>query len=170
MRRLIFSFYATENFEENIANRLHFKCLERYSGVFDEVIICIISDDLNKKDIIRKAKKRLLDIFACKIIFKTYSNTAYGESVVFENEIVKQLKTLGGITFFAHNKGVSNIENKICDKNSVLRWIFGMYYLNLEDVDDVETKLMHSLNGLFYGAYFLCLIQFKTFKIIFICS
>lgn len=152
-KRLIFSFYATEDFENNIANKFHFKCLEHYSNVFSEVVVCIIVNDTNNHELICKVRNRFLHIFKCNIAFKTYENSVLNESIVFEGEISNKLALLDGLTFFAHNKGVGNMDNEICDKNSILRWILGMYYLNLEDLSDVEDCLCRGLKGLFYGAY-----------------
>ena len=151
-KRLVFSFYASEDFEDNIANKFHFKCLERYSNVFNEVIVCIIVSDVENKELVYKVRNYFLRIFNCSIAFKTYENTALNESLVFENEISDRLKSLDGLTFFAHNKGAGNINNWICDKNSILRWILGMYYLNLEPIYDVEQCLCHNFSGMFYGS------------------
>lgn len=152
-KRLIFSFYADDGFDENIANKLHFKCLRRYSNVFDEVTVCIMADDVENRDLIYRVRNEFLKIFNCKITFKTYPNSSLREAYVFENEITKKLGRLDGITFFAHNKGMTNVTNDICDKNSVLRWVFGMYFLSLEFMGEVEDELSEDSKGLFYGSY-----------------
>jgi len=153
-KRLVFNFYGTENFEDSISNKVHFNCLNHYSQIFDETIICISVSEPQNLDLIQQIKEKFIGIIKSKIItFKIVPNSIFGESNTFNEEIVKKLSKLDGITFFAHNKGLTNIDNPICDNNSVLRWICGSYFYNLEFIEEVEYCLIHQLKPLFYGSY-----------------
>ena len=143
-KRMIYSFYINDGSFDHRINKLHFKLLERYIHKFDEVIFCIIIDDKERYDLIQKIEEFVISIFHKKLTFKIYDNTNYRESNVFYNEIATQMEHLDGLTFFGHNKGISDTD----PIETIEMWVTAMYYFNLEfelPCDD--------LNGFtFYGA------------------
>lgn len=143
-KRLVFSFYLSENSLSNIINRLHLTFLKRYINNFDEIIFCIIPENGLDISYIIELEKKVITFTHKNIEFKIVENTNYRESLVFKKEIVDKMKMLDGLTLFAHNKGIS-YSNVTED---TLKWITAMYYFNLE----VELP-NNGLNGLcFYGA------------------
>ena len=87
--------------------------------------------------------------------FKVSENDQYREARAFREEIVDRLNEYSGITFFAHNKGVSNVLNPNFDNVSIKRWIASMYYLNLEEdiLKEAEEELVGAFASPFFGAY-----------------
>ena len=144
-KRMIYSFYVNDDSFEHPINKLHFKLLERYIHKFDEVIFCIIIDDRERYDLIQRIEEFVVSIFHKKLTFKIYDNTNYRESLVFYNEIVKQMSHLDGLTFFGHNKGVSDDDIEI---EKVEEWVSALYFFNLE----YELPNNDLNSGFFYGA------------------
>lgn len=154
-RRLIFYFYATPDYRENDAYKMHFSCLKKYSNVFDDAHFFISVDDITDKELISRVAG---DIVSCGFVenvkFTIIENGQCCESMVFKNEIVDNLGELTGLTFFAHTKGVVSI--KKYNRDSILKWIFGLYYMNLEFLEDVHNQLQvyqPSYQRFFYGTF-----------------
>lgn len=143
-KRMVYSFYVNDDSFEHPINKLHFKLLKRYIHKFDEVIFCIIIDDRERYDLIQRIEEFVISIFHKKLTFKIYDNTNYRESLVFYNEIATQMENLDGVTFFGHNKGISDTD----PIETIKMWVAAMYYFNL------EFELPYNdLNGFtFYGS------------------
>lgn len=144
-KRMIYSFYVNDDSFDHPINKLHFKLLERYIHKFDEVIFCIIIDDKERYDLIHRIEEFVIGIYHKKITFKIYDNTNFRETLVFYNEIATQMENLDGLTFFAHNKGISDDYLELED---VQKWVNALYFFNLEY--DLPYGELNS--GLFYGA------------------
>lgn len=143
-KRMIYSFYLDDNSFEHPINKVHFKMLKRYINKFDEVVFCIIIDDKNRYDLIQKLETFIVSIYHKNITFKIYENTNYRESLVFYNEIATQMNNLDGLTFFGHNKGISDTSSF---ENTAM-WVVSMYYFNLEH----ELPYDYMNGYYFYGA------------------
>lgn len=156
-RRLIFYFYAMEGLEDNLAYHMHFSCLKKYSHLFESAKFFIAVDDTNNKELISKvAAKIALCGFVENTEFVVVKNDVYREAGIFKTEVVDKLDELTGLTFFAHTKGVTNFLNPEYNKDSILKWIFGCYYLSLEFIDDVHTQLQINqpcYQRFFYGSF-----------------
>lgn len=150
--RLIFSFYLTDDFEDNFANKIHFKMLRYYQDRFDEAIFCINIDNVDDVELIKRFEKKILSIgYIRNVDFKIYENTLYREAYVFKHEIIDSLKELDGLTFFGHNKGYTNGEHDWLKK-----WIVGCYFLALNDISDVDNQMIDSIYSerkIFYGSF-----------------
>jgi hypothetical protein len=95
---------------------------------FDEVIFCLIVDEDINPSVINEFQKIIIGMATKDVIFKIYKNTNYRESYVFYEEIAKQLDNLDGITFFAHNKGISDGFGE----ENVKTWIAALYFYSFE--------------------------------------
>ena len=126
--RLIFSFYLTNDNLYDEINQLHLRLLSRYLGLFEDVIFCIIVDDNVEYEVIKELQKIVLGISYGNITFKIYENTNYRESYVLYNELATKLKELDGLTFFGHNKGISDTFGV---ENTKL-WIAALYFFSFE--------------------------------------
>ena len=153
-KRLVFYFYAFENYKDNYANKLHLNCLKHYANIFDEVIFVISVDDLENKELILDVELEIIKCGFKDIRFKLHKNNAYREVPTFYDEIVERLDKLDGITFFGHNKGTTNVQKADAVIKSIEAWILGMYYLNLEFISEVEEQLCSDVPR-FYGAFLL---------------
>ncbi len=154
-KRLIFHFYLGDGWESNLANICHFRCLNLYSGVFDSAMIVITHDGMPEEQIVL-AKKKFLEIIKSKeLTFKTVENTPYYEAKTFDDEILKKIGEYDGLTFFSHNKGVSNVLKKSISVESILKFIVAAYFLNLSDIREIENRLTGSFGTKFYGAFLL---------------
>lgn len=148
-RRLIFSFYLTNDWEESETNILHIRLLSKYLGIFDDVIFCLITDNDIKLEVVKNFQRLIIGKCGGDVTFKVYKNTNYRESLVFYNEISKKLKDLDGVTFFGHNKGISNLYFGI---ENVKMWICALYYFSFEH--DLPFEF---LNGpMVYGPLKVC--------------
>lgn len=160
-KRFVFHFYLNEGWDRNYANDLHFKCLSRYSHIFDEAKIVISVDPENER-FVNDVKKRFVECINCgSLEFKVQGNDSYYEGGTFKREVVDHLADLDGLLFFGHNKGVACLSTHgEYDEDSLAVWICAMYFYNLEFVDEVEKKLcvdtVRSVYGtlLFHGDWF----------------
>lgn len=158
-KRIIFYFYVFENYKDNYAIKIHLQCLRHYSHVFDEAFFVISVDDVNNTDLIMDVERELLSIGFKDVRFKVHKNNPYCESQVFFDEIAKKLDYLDGLTFFAHTKGITNINNDEYPIESIEAWIFGLYYFNLNFIDEVERMLIYRTCR-FYGAFLVDLTNY----------
>jgi hypothetical protein len=132
-KRMVYAFYCSTDEDSIFYENLHFKLLERYINIFDEVIFCITINDINDIDTIKRIEKRVLSIRNGDVIFKIYENTNYRETFVYYNEIFLKMKELNGLTFFAHSKGRGEMESI----EEIINFIAGAYFFSLEKIDDV---------------------------------
>jgi len=162
--RLVYYFWIPKN-GFNEMHELHFKCLEKYSNLFDESIFFIAVDDIDNKDmlnIVKDTEKRLFNCgFIKNVTFNViYNNEMYREGKIFKEEIVDKFRERDGLTFFAHTKGVSTYNINI-ESNKL--WVAAMYYFNLNFINDV----IFYLNGTTINSYgfFRCFdTEFKHIK------
>lgn len=139
-KKLVFNFYLTKNCIDSEVNRLHLRCLEIYSHIFDEMLFVLSLDDVNDLETIRTFQDRLLKLHTKgTITFSIVKNNELRESATFKREIVDKMPE-EKLVFFAHNKGVTNINDY--EKDSILYWIVGMYFFSLNYMDEVETLLV----------------------------
>lgn len=144
-KKLVFSFYINENYNSDI-NKLHFNCLRHFSSAFDVVDVNLIVEKGVFYDSVLNAQTRFLDIFKGKnISFTFYANNEYRESQVFYDKIATRLSE-GGLVFFAHNKGISNVLNY--SESEIYTWVAAMYFYSLNYINEVEDQL---LNKKFYS-------------------
>ena len=133
-KNIVFHFYAFEGFRDNEAIKLHLSCLKRYSGIFDNALFVISVDDTSDTVLIGDAEKAIIDCGFRNITFKVSENDCYCEATTFK-------------------KGTTNVVNPNMDKISVLKWIAGMYYLNLNFVEEAERVLIKEFKYSMFGAY-----------------
>lgn len=152
-KNLVFHFYTFEGFRDNEAIKLHLNCLKYYSDIFDNALFVISVDDVNNTELIKETEHAIIDCGFKDVRFKVVENDVYREAKTFKVEIMDKLTSYEGITFFGHTKGVSNMSIKEVNKESVLKWIAGMYFLNLHFVDEAENLLIGQFRTCFYGAY-----------------
>lgn len=150
--RLIFHFYVTENIGRSNVSELHFKCLKRYSSIFDSATFIISLDDIDNIELIKYVKERLIDCgFYKNVTFCVIKNNELRETSTFYDFIVSKLDSLDGLTFFGHSKGVGNeIEGRA--NESVIEWIKAAYFLNMEYFSEVIELLVEKPYGITYGA------------------
>lgn len=140
-KKLVYSFYVTEDVYDNIANQTHFKCLKYYSKIFDEIEFHIIHDTGLNKDFIEAFMGYLIDLLPNQnIAFKMRQNTPFGEAIVFKEAVIENQDNSGALVFFAHNKGVTNVTKY--DVETILCWIVAMYYFSLHFEDEVIETLV----------------------------
>jgi hypothetical protein len=153
-KQLFFNYYVTyENFN-GIINNIHYTCLDYYKHVFDEVFINISVDNTEDNHLILMAQNKFLNIFngiQQKITFKVVKNDPLmRECVFFYEEIIDKLSERD-IVFFAHNKGLTNLDREDVDTESLFHWIVAMYYSSLDFHEDAMHSLIAAEN-LMYGS------------------
>lgn len=152
-KHLIFHFYITKRWRDNIAYNVHLKCLKYFRDVFDEVSFFFATEEREgMEEDIREIESILIDIFFDKrITFKIVPNTYLNEAETFYNEVIKSNRGKNELVFFAHTKGVTNIERGF-NKENIIGWILMMYYYNLNFMNDVGTSLLSEV-AIFYGNF-----------------
>lgn len=157
-RILIFHFFITDNFEENVAYNIHKECLKKYSSVFTEMRFFLSVTDLKDKERIKRGIDWILSITDdIPIMIKVVKNDALCETRTFHDEVLAKLDTFDGLVCFAQGKGFSKFAESFTDKNesaeSVARWITALYYFNFNFMDEMEGKLfgLRAATETFYG-------------------
>ena len=155
-KKLVFHFYVTEDWETNVVNKVHFKCLEHYSHVFTDALVCVCSDKKNEQ-FVPAVKAKFASILNCgSVTLKSVENNLYCEASTFKTEVVDKAAEMEGLVFFGHNKGISKMSALDgYDMDSLLVWICAMYFYNLEFVDEVERELCADFVKTFYGAFLM---------------
>ena len=148
---LVYYIYITDDFFERITNLANIECLKRYSHIFDEARIFLSIDDVENLELIAKIEHLFVDMwFNGNIKFTVHKNDEYRESRIVKEEIADSLKSYGeDLVFFAHGKGFSNLDTGY-DKESMLHWIIGCYYLSL-GFNEEATNLITGMNT--FSAY-----------------
>lgn len=152
-KNIVFHFYTFNGFENNEANVLHLSCLKYFAGIFDHAKFIVSVDDVKDIDLIKKTEKAIISCGFKNIEFKVSKNDYYREAKTFSEEIINGIGNYDGLTFFAHNKGITNMMDPKINRSSVLKWIAGMYYMNLNFVDDAENELINKFKYSFYGSF-----------------
>lgn len=141
-KRLIFNFYIDEQWKENHMNKIHLCCLSYYKDVFDEMNFMVSLNDIQNKELIYDFEKHIMSLELCpNIRFMVKQNHIFRESKNFYDEIALKLNDLDGLTFFAHNKGITNYVDDDLPKDGIEKWVTSMYYGCLCDINEVENFL-----------------------------
>ena len=156
-KHLIFSFFIPNDYETNIAIRMHYACLYRYYHIFDSAEFFITATDESKK-YIDSVKISLLNIFRCKDIrLKEVDNDPFNESRTLKDNVIDKLDSFSEtMIFFGHTKGTSDVVRYKDNESQFLKWIFGCYFYSLEFVGEAERKLFtifHGRHHTFFGSF-----------------
>ena len=145
--RLIYHLWIPKEPDEKMKKMLdiHFTCLRDYIHLFNEVLFVLSIDDITDKETIRKYEDRLLSLgYRGDLQFKIIDNDPEArEGLTYYNEIINNLDILDGITFFAHDKGLTNVKDKPFD--SIAQWVTFMYWDNLRDIELVKSRLLNNV-------------------------
>lgn len=150
-KTLVYHLYVKEDFDENVAYKVHSYCLKKYVNIFDKVKFTLSVDDLTNHSLICKGLKWINNIgINCETQINVIKNGELGETETFQREILNMNND--GMVFFAHSKGVGRlINNKI--NSSVLIWVLLLYFENFANVNEIEKCFLdmplHS--AIFYG-------------------
>ena len=157
---LVYHLFVDDTFKDNISYNLHKECLQMYGDVFDEMTFVIRVNDMNRKDIIETATNWVLEVSGDKpLTIKIKENHPWFEVQTFKEEILENVDTLRDYVFFAHNKGALRMDGRDnytkTDPESVLRWIFGLYYFSLNFMNEVEDRFSGHVRAseMFYGPF-----------------
>lgn len=154
-KKFVFHFYCGDDWRENEAVKLHLRCIQYYTHVFDDIVIVIVTDNGKNKAFLDDIKHTVIDYVDCSsLTLKTAENTPYREAKTFFDEVVNT--DYDGIVFFGHTKGYTNFSNPEHNKEHLRDWILGCYWLSLESIEQVEKSLSLSTksnNGVFFGSF-----------------
>jgi len=123
--------HLPEDQDYKLCEKIHHICLNEFLPNFDESIIVFTMDDYNE-EVYNRYRKLFLDFGAKDITFRYRKNHPSRECITFKMEVVDKLKLLDGITFFLHNKGITNFDY---NRQSIMHWIVSMYWYNLHNFD-----------------------------------
>ena len=140
---MIYSFYIADNECNNEIYELHYNMINQISFLFDKITIIICHDGNHYDDIVKRIKFKFIDILNCNNISIIYEQNIkkYREGIIYKKYIIDKLDQYDDyITFFAHSKGVTNI-NGLSNLDNLKLWIFSLYYLNFKWINEVKRKL-----------------------------
>lgn len=141
-KRLVFHCYINNGWKENRVNKIHFQCLQYFSYVFNEIIFVIVVDDIDDINTIYDVESYILSLRICpNIKFIIKKNNLFRDSQTFYDEIAQKLKEMDGLTFFAHNKGLTNYIDQSLSKSDVEKWITSMYFGGLSNIEEAEYMM-----------------------------
>lgn len=155
-RTLIFHFYVQDDFEKNLAYKMHFECLSRYAKIFDTAIFHLTGNEKYFKEI----ECTLCSMDFKDISFKLRPNDEFCEVSTFKEEIYDKDFISDDAVFFMHVKGVSDLNKGSNYADNILHWIWALYFYSLESdfVNEMEMKLFKVFDGrerCFYGPIML---------------
>lgn len=151
-KKLVYFIYAKTPYPE--VYKIHYQCLKLYSNVFDEMqfIIAVDNDD---NEAFEYYKNKLFETVSFEgdtrpIEFIQIKNDPENrEYEEFKTYVIEQVpKLTDTYLFYAHGKGMSQFDINFGE--DVYKWIYGMYYFNLEVIEDAEEKLNSGYDA--YGA------------------
>lgn len=138
----MFNFYINNNWKEHHINKIHFFCLKHYSNRFDEMVFFVSIDDTTNTKEIYEFEEYIIGLNLCpNISFIVTQNHIFREAKNFYDHIALKLGDLEGLTFFAHNKGITNYDGPYYLNEEVEKWITSMYYGCLERPDEMTYHL-----------------------------
>jgi hypothetical protein len=143
-KNLIYYLYLENPYFIDKTTLIHLNCLKFFKNIFDgEKIIYVTSNNkIENEDEI----KGLFDFFNTTNITFKVNDSEKRESFYFLEQMSK-IESESSITFFAHNKGVTNNG----EPDSLLNWILSMYFFNLSGlyISEINDSLNDKYN--FYG-------------------
>lgn len=150
-KKMIFHFYANENFDKSGSNKVHLNCIKHYSRIFDEIKMIISVDDVTDLNLIKRVENFIIEklCYGGDLTFAVRHNTPYYECKTFRDELLIKEQYYDGLIFFGHNKGTTNYDDS---KEGLDIWLCGAYFLSFEFIKEVEDFLI-SQPGYFYGPY-----------------
>lgn len=152
-KTLVFHFYTFDGFLKNRAINIHLKCLKQYHNVFNRALFVISTDDLSNHELIHETEEEILNCGFENIQFIVKQNNEFREAQTFYDEVILNLDIFDGIVFFAHTKGISNYAQFPNNAEDLDAWIYGLYYLNLNFIDETENFFNGIIPKMFYGAF-----------------
>lgn len=152
LKKLVFYLYYSNSKDLHEFYDFHFSCLKEYYHIFDEAVFVISVDDVTDYDLIREAEGKILNIFKGKnVSFDIHKNDRMCEIYAFEKYVVNA-KERDRLIFFGHSKGSTNV--KQYNKENIYKWIAGMYFFNLNFMDEVERCLLGK-KSMSYGSFLM---------------
>ena len=155
-KKLVFHFYFGDEWKTNPIVKIHLNCLRHYCNIFDDVEIVIAVNNPKDKKKTREIKETILRyIDNNRISLIVEENTPLREAKTFYNEVLNGDEQYNGIIFFGHSKGYSNLNGEN-NKDAIVEWICGLYFLSLEFADEAYKKLAYGTeknNGVCYGSF-----------------
>ena len=153
-KTLVFHFYVPKEYKENEVIRMHLVFLKEYAHIFDSAIFSICFEE-KTDELVNEVEHDILSLgFNKDIRMVIEENTILTESVTFKKHIIDRLGELEGMVFFGHTKGVTNKKDHPKRYEDIKKWIYALYFYNLEFVGEVERMLFysHPWQATFYGA------------------
>lgn len=145
---LVFNFFVPDDYETNLAIKMHLECLKRYAHVFDRVefYLSTRSDD---KSLMLRAKKDIFSLYQWKDIkMKVLDNNDFCEASTFKENIIDKIDKFNNtLIFFGHTKGTTNVVNFSYCAEHFLKWVHALYFYSLEFVDEMEKRLLYAFHG-----------------------
>lgn len=151
---LVFHFFVPDDYETNLAIKMHLECLRRYASVFDRAEF-YISTRSGNETLLTKAKKEIFSLYQWNDIkIKVVEADDFCEARTFKENVVDKIDKFNDtLIFFGHTKGTTNVVNFSDNAEHFLKWIHALYFYSLEFVYEVEKKLLCAFQGRFRSLF-----------------
>jgi hypothetical protein len=120
-----------QDYDHQVCENIHKACIKEFLSQFDEAVIVFTMNNWDK-DRYEEYCKFFLKWGPSDISFKYLSNHPSRECNTFRKEIIEKMNLLDGLTFFCHNKGITNFG---LNRKSISLWIIAMYWYNLSNME-----------------------------------
>ena len=147
-KTLVFYWYSSMKYSNDITYSLHLSCLRKYSSVFNKAVFVIAVDDLNDTKLIKETKKAIVEnVNINNISFYVIINDRLCETNAFKKHVLDYNPEYNEVLFFAHTKGLRIINDYPAWTEYYIDWILCLYFYSLNFDFEMETKLFGGLGG-----------------------
>lgn len=154
-KRLVFYWYASRKYINDITYKLHLACFRHYFKMFDSGVFVISVDDLRDSELIKETEKVIIDNSNINNIqFDVIQNDSLCEVNAFKKHIIGYKPEYNEIIFFAHTKGLRIFNDYPGWTEYYINWVLCLYFYSLNFTDEVEKKILGGIGGnnsAFYG-------------------
>lgn len=111
-KKLVFHFYAIDNWDKNPIVKLHLKLLKHYAMFFDESHFVIAIDDINDITTIKAIEKMLMHIGYTNVKFSAIQNNPMlKQNETFYRDFILEMEHYDGVLYFGHLLGITRHKN-----------------------------------------------------------
>lgn len=129
-KKLVFHFYAIDDWDKNPIVKLHLKLLKHYAMFFDESHFVIAIDDINDIASIKAIEKMLIRIGYINVKFSIIQNNSkLKQNETFYQYFILEMEHYDGILYFGHLLGIIRYKNN--DPYEILSKMICISYFEL---------------------------------------
>ena len=141
--RLIYSYYVMDDITD--IHKYHMLMLSKFIYIFNYIDFYLLCNDINNNELINKHIQYIKSILNKDninfIIIQNDSELREGQ--IYKKYIIDKLNDYNELIFFAHIKGITNLNN-LNNKDNTYLWIALMYYFNLNYYKQMAEDFLYN--------------------------